>query len=83
MSGVFGGKPDNSAAMAQIEEQRKENARLKEQAMAEQRDLAEQQAARTRTRTRGGSRMLLADTRLNPETGVMETLGGNTGKVGS
>lgn len=82
MSGLFGGKPDNSAAMAQIEEQRKENERLRTQAEAEQRDLAEQQAARTRTRTRGGSRMLLADTRLTPEMGVEQTLGGNTGKVG-
>jgi hypothetical protein len=82
MGGLFS-KPDNSAAYAQIEEQKKENARLKEQATAEQRDLAEQAAARTRSRVRGGSRMLLSDTRLNPETGLMETLGGNTGKVGS
>jgi hypothetical protein len=82
MGGLFS-KPDNSAAMAQIEEQRKENERLKEQATAEQRDLAEQAAGRARSRTRGGARMLLSDTRLNPETGVMETLGGNTGKVGS
>jgi hypothetical protein len=82
MSGIFS-KPDNSAAMAQIEEQKKENARLKEQAEAEKRDLAEQMAGRTRSRLRGGSRMLLSDSRLNPETGLMETLGGNTGKVGS
>jgi hypothetical protein len=82
MGGLFS-KPDNSAAMAQIAEQKKENERLKEQATAEQRDLAEQAAARAKNRTRGGSRMLLSDTRLNPETGVMETLGGNTGKVGS
>jgi hypothetical protein len=76
MGGLFS-KPDNSAAMAQIEEQRKENERLKEQATAEQRDLAEQAAGRARSRTRGGARMLLSDTRLNPETGVMETLGSN------
>jgi septal ring factor EnvC (AmiA/AmiB activator) len=76
MSGLFS-KPDTSAPMAQIDEQRKENERLREQATAEQRDLAEQAAARTRSRTRGGSRMLLSDTRLNPETGVMETLGSN------
>jgi len=75
MGGLFS-KPDNSAAMAQIEEQRKENARLKMQAEEEQKDLAAQQAARTRSRTRGGSRMLLSDTRLTPETGV-ETLGSN------
>lgn len=73
MGGLFS-KPDNSAAMAQIEEQKKENERLKMQAEEEQKDLAAQQASRTRSRTRGGSRMLLADTRLNPETGI-ETLG--------
>jgi hypothetical protein len=76
MGGLFS-KPDNSAAMAQIEEQRKENERLKEQAEEEKRDLAEQAAGRARSRTRGGARMLLSDTRLNPETGVMETLGSN------
>jgi hypothetical protein len=75
MSGLFS-KPDNSAAVAQIDEQKKENERLRMQAESEQKDLAEQQAARTRSRTRGGSRMLLADTRLNPETGI-ETLGSN------
>jgi hypothetical protein len=75
MGGLFS-KPDNSAAYRQIEEQRKENERLKMQAESEQKDLAAQQAARTRSRTRGGSRMLLSDTRLTPETGV-ETLGSN------
>jgi hypothetical protein len=74
MGGLFS-KPDNSAAMAQIEEQKKENERLKMQAEEEQKDLAAQQAGRTRSRTRGGSRMLLADTRLNPETGITQTLG--------
>jgi hypothetical protein len=76
MGGLFS-KPDNSSAMAQIEEQKKENERLKMQAESEQKDLAAQQAGRTRSRVRGGSRMLLSDTRLNPETGVMETLGSN------
>lgn len=75
MGGLFS-KPDNSAAMAQIEEQKKENERLKKQAEEEQKDLAAQQAGRTRSRTRGGNRMLLADTRLNPEAGI-ETLGSN------
>ena len=74
MGGLFS-KPDNSAAMAQIEEQKKENERLRMQAESEQKDLATQQAARTRSRTRGGSRMLLADTRLNPEAGIAQTLG--------
>ena len=76
MGGLFS-KPDNSAAMAQIEEQKKENERLRMQAESEQKDLAAQQAARTRSRTRGGSRMLLADTRLNPEAGIEQKLVSN------
>jgi hypothetical protein len=75
MSGLFS-KPDNSSAYQQIDEQKKENERLKMQAESEQKDLAAQQAARTRSRTRGGSRMLLSDTRLTPEMGI-ETLGSN------
>ena len=74
MGGLFR-KPDNSAAMAQIEEQKKENERLRIQAESEQRDLAAQQSSRTRSRVRGGSRTLLADTRLNPEAGIDQTLG--------
>lgn len=81
MGGLFS-KPDTGAAQQQMKEQAAENAQLKEQALTERRDIAEQNAARTRARVRGGSRMLLSDTRLNPETGIMETLGTNTGKVG-
>ena len=78
MGAMFGGggSPDMSG---QINEQRAENARLKEQADQEKRDLAEQAASRVAARRRGGSHMLLADTRLNPETGVEQTLGANKG----
>ena len=81
MAGLFS-KPDNRAAEQQMQMQREENAALREQTMAERRDLAEQTAARTRAKVRGGSRMLLSAERLTPETGVMQTLGSNTGKVG-
>ena len=77
MGGMFGcgGAPDTSG---QIREQQAENARLKQQAEDERRELAEQQAARTSARRRGGSRMLLSDTRLTPEQGIVEqTLGSN------
>lgn len=78
MGSLFGGggSPDMSG---QINAQREENARLKEQADQEKRDLAEQAAARVASRRRGGSRMLLADTRLSPEMGVEQTLGSNKG----
>ena len=76
MGAMFGGggSPDISG---QVNAQKEENARLKEQADQERRDLAEQAASRVAARRRGGSRMLLADTRLNPEMGVEQTLGSN------
>ena len=74
MGSMFGGggSPDMSG---QIRAQQEENARLKDQAEQEKRDLAEQAAARVSSRRRGGSRMLLSDTRLTPEMGVEQTLG--------
>jgi len=76
MGGLVGGqKADTSAARAQMEQQRIENEKLREQAQAEKRDMAQQEAARKMARTRGGNRMLLAENRLNPEAGVDETLG--------
>lgn len=74
MSGLFGGKPDTSAAERQLAEQRKENERLKRQQEEERRELSEQAAARQRARLRGGSRMLLSGARVSPEEGV-STLG--------
>jgi ferric-dicitrate binding protein FerR (iron transport regulator) len=71
MGGIVGGsKPDNSAAMAQIEQQRQETERMRMQSEKERRDLSEKMAAKRRASARGGSRMLLADTRLSPETGI-------------
>lgn len=73
MSGLFGGGR-NRAAEQQIEEQRKETARMQAEAEQERVDLAEQAAARRRARQRGGSRMLLSEARVAPESGI-ETLG--------
>lgn len=77
MGGMFGGKPDNSAALAQIAAQREETALAREKASAEKRDLEESLSAKKRARRTGGSRMLLSESRLTPETGVDEedTLG--------
>lgn len=72
MGGLMGGKPDNSAALAQIEQSRKETERMRMESEAEKRDLQEQMAAKKRASARGGSRMLLSDTRLSPEEGVEE-----------
>jgi hypothetical protein len=80
MGGVFGGgKPDTSAAEAQLAAQRAETERMRKQSEEEKRDLQEQMAAKRRATSRGGKRMLLSDTRLNPEVGLDEeqnTLGG-------
>jgi hypothetical protein len=73
MGGVLGGgsKPDTSAMQAQIEQQRKETERLRAQAEQEKRDLSEEMSAKRKARaTRGGSRLLLAEERLTPETGL-------------
>ena len=74
MGGIISGpsKPDNSAAMAQIEQQKQETERMRMQSEKEKRDLNEKMAAKRRASARGGSRMLLSDTRLSPETGIDE-----------
>ena len=73
MGGAFGGgKPDTSAAEAQLAAQRAETERMRQQAQDEKRDLQEQMAAKRRAAGRGGKRMLLSDTRLNPEVGLDE-----------
>ena len=46
MGGLMGGKPDNSAALAQIEQSRKDTERMRMESEAEKRDLQEQMAAR-------------------------------------
>lgn len=76
MGGLFGGgKPDTSAAEAQIRAQQAETDRLRAQAEQDKVKLAEDLAAKRIARQRGGARALLAEERLNPETGVADTLG--------
>jgi hypothetical protein len=76
MGGLIGGqKADTSAARAQMEQQRIETEKLRAQAETEKRDLAAQEAGRKMSRIRGGSRMLLSEDRLSPESGVDELLG--------
>tara|TARA_B110000908_G_scaffold137332_1_gene162920 strand:- start:929 stop:1162 length:234 start_codon:yes stop_codon:yes gene_type:complete len=72
---IGGGKPDTSAARAQMEQQRLETEKLRAQGEEDKRDMAASEASRKMARTRGGSRMLLAEDRLNPESGLDETLG--------
>lgn len=64
------------AAQAQIEMQKQDTEKLRQQAEQEKRDLAEQMSSKRLARSRGGNRLLLAESRLNPEAGVDETLGG-------
>lgn len=77
MGGLFGGKPDNSAAQRQLEESKRENERLRAQQEEERRELAEKAEARRRARLVGGSRMLLSEARVAPEEGVT-TLGASS-----
>lgn len=75
MGGLLGGsKPDTSAAEAQIRAQQEETNRLRKQAEEDKVKLATDMASKRRAQQRGGARALLAEERLNPETGV-ETLG--------
>lgn len=79
MSSVLGGG-DNGASKAarqQLELQKAETEKLRAQAEQEKRDLAEQMAGKRMARARGGNRLLLAESRLNPEAGIdgEETLG--------
>lgn len=77
---IGGNKADTraaSAANAQMEQQRLETEKLRAQAETEKRDLAAQEAARKMSRTRGGSRLLLSEDRLNPELGVGNKLLGS------
>jgi len=80
MGGLFGGgAPDTSAAEAQIRQQQAETDRLRAQAETDKVKLASDLAAKRIARQRGGARALLAEERLNPETGVSETLGSSGG----
>ena len=76
---IGGGQKDSGAkeARAQLAMQQQETERLRAQAEQEKRDLAEQMASKRLARARGGGRLLLAESRLNPEAGIgdEETLG--------
>jgi hypothetical protein len=76
MSGLFK-KPDTSGAERQLEETRKQTAMERQRAEEEKRDMMETEAARRRSRMRGGSRMLLSEARVAPETGI-QTLGASS-----
>ena len=69
MSALFR-KPDTRAAEQQIQMQREETTRARQEAEAERSDIAEQAAARRRARQRGGSRALLSEARVAPEMGI-------------
>jgi microcystin degradation protein MlrC len=71
---VGGGGGDAKAAKAQLAQQQAETQRLRQQAEMEKRDMAEEMAAKTKARQRGGARMLLSDS----EEGVegSDVLGG-------
>jgi hypothetical protein len=78
MTSLVGGGDGGAAkaAKSQLEAQRLETQRMRDQAEQERRDLAEQQAGKRMARARGGNRLLLAEERLNPEAGIEEqTLG--------
>lgn len=80
MGGLLGGgKPDTSAAEAQIRAQQVETDRLRKQAEQDKVALAENLASKRKAQQRGGARALLAEERLNPETGVTDTLGTSGG----
>lgn len=80
MGGLFGGsKPDTSGAERQIAMQQEETNRLRAQAEQDKVKLATDLAAKRVARQRGGARALLAEERLNPETGLSDTLGKSGG----
>tara|TARA_R110000822_G_scaffold208308_1_gene344222 strand:+ start:121 stop:363 length:243 start_codon:yes stop_codon:yes gene_type:complete len=74
MGGLMGGgKPDTSAADESLRLQREQTAKATQQAEEEKRKYAEQMSGKRRALSRGGTRALLADNRLNPETGLTDT----------
>lgn len=74
---VFGGggsKEDGASAALQTQ-QNTILAKREDEANAESAKLQAQQMATLRARQRAGNRMLLSQSRLNPETGLSTTLG--------
>lgn len=72
MGGIIGGGGGAAAAAAQeqLKQSQAETEKLRQQTEAEKRDLGEQIASKRLARARGGQRMLLSESRLNPEEGV-------------
>jgi hypothetical protein len=83
VSSIFGGgksqddgaKAAMEATQRQLDEQKAETERMRVQNEEQRREEAEKLAARRSARLRGGSRMLLSEARLTPETGLQQTLG--------
>lgn len=76
MSGIIGGGDSGAKqARAQLAQAQADTERMRKQAEDEKRELSEEMAGKRRARATGGSRMLLSESRLNPEEGVDETLG--------
>jgi hypothetical protein len=84
VSSIFGGgksqddggaKAAMEATQRQLDEQKAETERMRVQNEEQRREEAERLASRRSARLRGGSRMLLSEARLTPETGLQQTLG--------
>lgn len=63
-------KPDTSAAEESLRMSREQTAKATKAAEEERRERGETMSAKKRALTRGGNRMLMADSRLTPETGI-------------
>jgi hypothetical protein len=72
-----GGGASAAAAQEQLKQSQAETEKLRQQTEEEKRTLSEQIASKRLARARGGSRLLLSESRLNPEEGLTpsDTLG--------
>jgi hypothetical protein len=72
MGGIIGGGGGAAAAAAQeqLKQSQADTEKMRVQAEQEKRDLSEQIASKRLARARGGSRLLLSESRLNPEEGL-------------
>ena len=76
-----GGGASAAAAQEQLKQSQADTEKMRVQAEEEKRDLSEQIASKRLARARGGSRLLLSESRLNPEEGLTPstTLGAQYG----
>jgi hypothetical protein len=65
-----GGGAAASAAQEQLKQSQADTEKMRVQAEEEKRDLNEKIASKRLARARGGSRLLLSESRLNPEEGL-------------